>query len=264
MSTFTSSTAFKVGSTKNLALGLLGYYRSIKEALSCIKENISDSGSWAAELESDGGDGTYNYYDLVDVALTAATNVVTDAVAYVNQTTTANEATLRTALNTDIGTFNTAFNNVLELFSDGIITGGTPAWNTAAWGDNETNTGLLMNMTYEDQLVHKHNMNVLSESFSVALTSLTINLGNVDRTSGTVLTTLNVTNYDALVAAVYSLNCKFVGANDDLEALIANQKIHGTLMLTTPSSTYLSATIAIQTAWATADAAVDSIITTLS
>lgn len=267
MSTFTSSNAFKVGSTKKLALGLLGYYRSIEEALNCIKDNISDSGAWAADLD-DAASGTYNYYDLISAAATAANTVVTNANAYVGQTTTTNEASLRSTLSTSIDSFNTAFNNVLELISHGITTGGQATWggtqNAAAWADTDTNVGLLMNMSFEDQLIHQQNMKILSDAFSVSLTSVTINLGNVDRTSSTILTTLNVTNYDGFVAAAYSLNCKLVSAIDDLEGMISNQKVHGTLMTTTPSANYLTATQAIQTQWATTDAAVDTIFTTLS
>ena len=267
VSTFTSQSAFKVGSTKKLALGLLGYYRSIEEALNCIKSNIDDSGSWASDLD-DAASGTYNYYDLINDAATAANAIVTNANAYVGQTTTTNEDSLRSTLSTSIDSFNTAFDNVLELFSDGITTGGQPTWggtpNTASWADTDTNTGLLMNMSYEDQLIHQQNMKILSDSFSVSLTSVTVHLGNVDRTSSTILTTLNVTNYDAFITAAYTLNCKLVSTIDDLEVMISNQKINGTLMTTTPSANYLTASQAVQSQWATTDAAVDSIFTTLS
>lgn len=156
----------------------------------------------------------------------------------------------------------------MELFSDGITTGGQPTWggtqNAAAWNDESTNVGLLMNMSYEDQLIHQQNMKLLSDAFSVSLTIVTVNLGNVDRTSSTILTTLNVTNYDAFITAAYTLNCNLVSTIDDLEIMINNQKINGTLMTTTPSANYLTASQAVQSQWATTDAAVDSIFTTLS
>lgn len=267
MSTFTSSSAFKVGSTKKLALGLLGYYRSIEEALNCIKDNISDSGSWAVDLD-DAASGTYNYYDLINDAATATNSVVTSANAYVGQTTTTNEASLRSTLSTNIDSFNTAFNNVLELFSDGITTGGQPTWggtqNTVVWVDASTNTGLLMNMSYEDQLIHQQNMKILADAFSVSLTSVTVNLGNVDRTASTILSTLHITNYDDFIAAAYTLNCKLVSTIDDLQIMISNQKINGELMTTTASANYLIASQAVQSQWTTTDGKLDSIFSTLS
>lgn len=266
--TFTSKNAFKVGSTKKLALGLLGYYRSIEEALNCIKSNISDSGAWATDLDT-AGDGAYNYYDLINTAATAAGTVVAEAEEYAGlQTTTALEASYRGDLATDIDTFNTAFDNVLELISEGITTGGQPTWNstqnTAAWGDDSTNAGLLMNMSYEEQIQHQQNVKILTDAFSTSLSSIVINLGSVDKTSGTSLTTLNVTNYDSFIAAAYSLNCKLIALLDDLEILINNQKVDGRLMTTTASANYLSAGNAAQAQWATTDAAVDTIFSTLN
>lgn len=270
--TFTSKNAFKVGSTKKLALGLLGYYRSIEEALNCILSNISDSGAWAADLDdaaiASGTPGSYNYYDLISTAATAAGTVVAEAEEYAGlQTTTALEASYRGDLATDIDTFNTAFDNVLELFS-GVATGAQPTWNgtqnTAAWGDDSTNAGLLMNMSYEEQIQHQQNVKILADAFSTSLSSIVINLGSVDKTTGTTLSTLNVTNYDSFITAAYSMNCKLIALLDLLEILINNQKINGSLMTTTASANYLSAADAAQAQWATTDAAVDTIFSTLN
>lgn len=265
--TFTSKNAFKVGSTKKLALGLLGYYKSIEKALNCILSNISDSGAWATDLD-DAASGSYNYYDIISTAATAANTVVTEAEEYAGlQTTTALEASYRGDLATDIDTFNTAFDNVLELFS-GIATGAQPTWNStqnaAAWGDDSTNAGLLMNMSYEEQIQHQQNVNIVADAFSTSLSSIVINLGSVDKTTGTTLTTLNVTNYDSFISAAYSMNCKLIALLDLLEILINNQKINGSLMTTTASSSYLSAADAAQAQWATTDAAVDTIFSTLN
>lgn len=271
--TLTSKNAFKVGSTKKLALGLLGYYRSIEEALNCIKSNISDSGAWAADLDdaaiASGTPGSYNYYDIISTAATAANTVITEAEEYAGlQTTTALEASYRGDLTTDIDTFNTAFDDVLELISAGIATGGQPTWNTtqnaAAWGDDSTNAGLLMNMSYEEQIQHKQNVKILADAFSVALSSVVINLGSVDKSTGTLLTTLNVTNYDSFIAEAYSMNCKLIQLLDVLEILITNQKVNGSLMTTTASANYLSAGNAAQSQWATTDLAVDTIFSTLN
>jgi hypothetical protein len=266
--TFTSKNAFKVGSTKKLALGLLGYYRSIEEALNCILSNIADSDSWAVDLD-DGADGAYRYYDLISTAATAANTVVTEAEEYAGlQTTTANEASYRADLTADIDTFNTAFDNVLELFGPGITTGGTPTWggvaNAAAFGDSSTNAGLLMNMPYEDQVQHAQNVKILADAFNVSLSSVVINLGSVDKATGTSLSTLHNTNYSGFITAAYTMNCKLVALLDQLEMLIANQKINGTLMTTTPSAALLTAANATQTQWATTDAAVDTIFTTIN
>lgn len=254
VATVISKTAFILQTTLSIAKSFLGLYRSIEGALQSMSNNINENdSSWNTSIN----DSSDTYYSLVNNALIQNKSLVTLLQSYLsNQTTSENEFIYREPILSQLNTTNNAILKILEFWKNIM-----PLSNS----DNiSINEGKFQNYSIEDQKKHFQNKFFFANSIQSTLTTITVLFGTVDKDEDSILFNLHVTLFETFINNSHSLYSKIVESTDELDLLINNQIIYGTLINSFNSEKYVNISDNICSFFETFQESIENILKELS
>ena len=181
-------------------------------------------------------------YSVLNDAATEMTAVRGNIKTYVDSTTSTEEDTYRRALNTTDGHFDSTHKAIIDKVFDALVgtfPGSQVFNNSGTVADNTTSDGIITNWSIEDMEEHLLNLKQFVDFLKIALPIAYDKLRDVDRTTGTLVTTLHTTTFEAIITAQVDFYTDASKIVDDYERLINNVKA-GQVITASNSSTLRS------------------------
>ena len=249
-----SKTAFILQTTLSIAKSYLALYRSIEGALQSTFRNINDNDScWNTSVD----ETTNTYYSLVTEALTKVNLLVSLLQDYLsNQTSSDNEFIYRIPVVTQLQSTNNVIMSLLEIWKNIMPLSSTE--------NNSINQGKFQNWSIEHQKIHFQNKLFLANSIQVTLTTTTVLFGTVDKSEGTFVSNLHIVLFENFIDNAHLLYTSIIESTDELDSLIHNQTLYGTLITSFTAVKYVSVSESICSSFRLFQSSIENILNELS